>query len=444
MGQGHIAVVGAGLAGLSAAVELKQRGFTVELFERTRLLGGKATSFEVDGLEVDNGQHVYLACCTEFIDFIDQIAKASHQRRKDLLFMQDRFEALLLSRGMRSSTLRAARLPSPLHLGPSLLRFRHLSLTERLKIGAATLAARRGCQPGETMAHWLDRHGQSKRARAAFWDPFLVPSLNAPLDEVSAEAGLHVITTAFLADSGAARIGFARVPLARLSGLAAERLDAVHMRTAVAALDIGDQHSSSPTFRGVVLGDNTTWEFDGIVLAVPPANLERILGNPQRFGLSGLDKFRTAPIVDVHLWFDVPELDFGFAALLDSPVQWVFQKTPGYLCCSLSAAGEHVHRPRAELIELCVEELRAVLPGLRGANLLKGAATRDRDATFIPSPGLKRPGASTTVTRVVVAGAWTDTGWPATMESAVRSGRKAARLLAKQMATSGKDAVAVG
>jgi hydroxysqualene dehydroxylase len=442
MGQGRLAVVGAGLAGLSAAVELKERGFEVELFERTRLLGGKATSFEVDGKEVDNGQHIYLACCSEFIDFIHQIAGFAGQSPDDLLYLQPRFEALLLARGKPPATLRSARLPSPLHLAPSLLRYRHLSLGDRLKIGIATLRARSGCRPGETMAAWLSRHGQSQSARQAFWDPFLVPSLNAPLEEASAEAGLHVITTAFLSDSGAARIGFARVPLARLAAIAADRLDAVHLRTSVTGIELTS--GSTPAFGFLRLSDGAALAFDGVVLAVPPAGLERIVGDAPKLGLADLDQFRTAAIVDVHLWFDVPELDFGFAALLDSPVQWVFQKAPGYLCCSLSAADAHVQRPSVELIALCRQELCAVLPALRGAELLHGAATRDREATFVPVPGLRRPGPRTACPQVVIAGAWTDTGWPATMESAVRSGRAAARTLAANLAATGKDAAAVG
>ncbi len=444
MGEGRLAVVGGGLAGLSAALELKRHGYSVELFERTRLIGGKATSFEVGGVEVDNGQHVYLACCTEFIDFIDQIATMSGQTRDDLLYLQDRFEALLLAPGEVPSTLRAANLPSPLHLAPSLLRYRHLKLIDRLKIGLATMRARSGCKSGETMAEWLARHGQSEAARKAFWNPFLVPSLNAPLEHVSAEAGLHVITTAFLADSGAARIGFAKVPLGRLADMAAQQLDGIHLRSSVRALECEPAKGMSSHVRGVVTADDELHQCDGVVLAVPPADLERILGCPDAFGLADLDQFQTAPIVDVHLWYDVGKLDFGFAALIDSPVQWVFQKTPGYLCCSLSAADAHVHRPSGELIEMCDLELRKVLPQLARATLRVGAATRDREATFIPTPGLKRPGPATTSLNVVIAGAWTDTGWPATMESAVRSGRDAARLLAMNLARVGKDAVSVG
>ncbi len=444
MGEGHLAVVGAGLAGLSAAVELKRQGFSVELFERTRLIGGKATSFEVDGVEVDNGQHVYLACCTEFIDFVDQIATATNRSHNELLYLQDRFEALLLDPGKEPSSLRAANLPSPLHLAPSLLRYKHLKLIDRLKIGLATMQARSGCKPGETMAQWLTRHGQSAAARKAFWDPFLVPSLNAPLERVSAESGLHVITTAFLSDSGAARIGFAKVPLGRLAGLAAATLDAVHLRSSVSSLTYDRSIGSPQLVGGLVLSDGTRFEYDGIVLAVPPANLDRILGDGARLGIRELGEFETAAIVDVHLWYDLEELDFGFAALIDSPVQWVFQKTPGYLCCSLSAADAHVHRPSEDLIEMCDRELRAVLPQLSGAVLRRGAATRDREATFVPTPELKRPGPATSSPNVAIAGAWTDTGWPATMESAVRSGRAAARLLAANLAAIEKDVVTVG
>jgi uncharacterized protein with NAD-binding domain and iron-sulfur cluster len=168
---------------------------------------------------------------------------------------------------------------------------------------------------------------------------------------------------------------------------------------------------------------------DGVVLAVPPDRLARILGDPVAFGIHGLEEIRTAPIIDVHLWYAVPMLGFGFAAVLDSPVQWVFEKAPGYLCCSMSAADEHIGQANTELVELCRAELEAVLPALRGATFVRGAATRDREATFIPAPGLRRPGPRTTHPEVVIAGAWTDTGWPATMESAVRSGRHAAHAL---------------
>jgi len=476
----HVAVVGGGLAGLSACLALKDAGHRVELFERSRLLGGKATSFEVGGVEVDNGQHVYLACCTEFVDFVEQATgfssfvvrdssvvgkfkrRTDNEQRTSLrsgnnglpsgqattspLTLQPRFEALLLARGKAPARLRAARLPAPWHLAPGILCYGHLSPADRLRIGRAILAASRPSRQGEVFAAWLARHGQGRASRRAFWDPFLVPALNAPLEEVSAEAALFVIRTAFLRDAGAARFGYSRVPLARIAEAAAAQLDKVHLRTSVTALEsqlsedgrtpegrAGSQEGGKRLASCVVhLATGARVAFDAIVIAVPPDRLKHILGDPATFGIRGLDEFRTAPIVDVHLWYDVSTVGFSFAALLDSPIQWVFEKGAGYLCCSMSAADVYVGLSKEELVELCHHELVELVPALAGARLLRGSATRDRDATFIPAPGLQRPGPVTRDPRVVIAGSWTDTGWPATMESAVRSGRAAARALMVQ------------
>lgn len=434
MAPGRVAVVGGGLAGLSAALELKQRGFAVELLERSRLLGGKATSFTVGGVEVDNGQHVYLACCTEFIDFVGRL-EGVLPAGEPVLYLQERFDALLLARDRRPARLRAVplSLPAPWHLAPALLSYQHLDVLARLRVGRALLDARTPARPGETFAAWLKRHGQSAAMRRAFWDPFLVPALNAPLEEVAADAALFVIATAFLRDAGAARFGFARVPLARIAEAAARRLDRVCLRTPVVGLDLAEPSGGNPELRAVIVEDGSRLSYDGVVIAVPPDRLKRVLGRPEAFGVFGLDEIRTAPIVDVHLWYDVPKLGFGFAALLDSPVQWVFEKAPGYFCCSMSAAEQYVRWPGPALVELCQRELGAVLPALGQATLLRGAATRDREATFVPAPGLRRPGPATSCPQVVIAGAWTDTGWPATMESAVRSGRAAARTLAAHL-----------
>ena len=432
MATGRIAVVGGGLAGLSAAVELKQRGFVVELLERSRLLGGKATSFKLGDVEVDNGQHVFLACCTEFIDFVQHLDGVSPPG-EPALFLQERFDALLLARNRAPARLRAVSLPGPWRLAPALLRYRYLDLPARLRVGRALLDARAPARPGETFAAWLERHGQSAAVRRAFWDPFLVPALNAPLEEVAADAALFVIATAFLGDTDAARFGFARTPLARIAEAAARGLDQVHLRTPVVGLDLVEQPPGDPELRALVVEDGSHLRYDGVVMAVPPDRLKRVLGRPERFGVFGLDDIRTAPIVDVHLWYDAPALGLGFAALLDSPVQWVFEKAPGYLCCSMSAANQYVNWAGSDLVELCRRELGDTLPALRQATLLRGAATRDHEATFVPSPGLRRPGPATSCAQVVIAGAWTDTGWPATMESAVRSGRAAARTLAAHL-----------
>lgn len=427
----RVAVVGAGLAGLSAVLSLKAAGAHVEVFERSRLVGGKATSFTVDGVEVDNGQHVVLACCTSFLAMVDELGLSA------ALHIQPEFEVTMLARGSRPAKLRAALLPAPLHLLPSFARYRHLTWREKLLAGAALLAAQREASPRGDMAAWLRRHRQSAAARRFFWDPFLVPALNAPLEHVAARDGLFVIKTAFIESRGAARIGYTTVPLARVAEAAARRADAVHLHTPVTAVD-----TSRAGLRRLRMHDVAREDFDACVLAVPPRRLIAMGANHGALGVHGLEAFRTQPIVDVHLWYEradggAPLLgDAGFAALLDSPVQWVFEKAPGYLCCSLSAAESSISVAEEELAERCQRELAAVLPALRRLTPLRVAATRDPEATFVPAPGLRRPGNATAVDNVVIAGAWTDTGWPATMESAVRSGRAAAELLLQRMAMS--------
>lgn len=422
--QPRVAVVGAGLAGLAAAVSLQRSGASVHLFERSRLLGGKATSFHIDDVEVDNGQHVILHCCTEFIDFAATLGMAG------TLSFQDRFTALVLTRTGPPARLRAAPLPAPLHLALGFAGYRHLSAADKVRIGRALLAARRPGREGIDMAEWLQRHHQNDATRRAFWDPFLVPALNAPLDRVAAEDGLFVIRTAFLGGRDAARIGYFTVPLARLAERAAAMCDSVRLRTAVASVVVED---------GAVTGVRTehgeTVECDACVLAVPPRRAATIMQASALPPFEGFDAFVAEPIIDVHLWYDRSIRGFDFAAILDSPVQWVFRKGPSYLCCSLSAAGALVTKPQSELVHLCDTELRAVIPQLRRAKLARSACTRDPEATFVPTPGLRRPGARTLVRDLVLAGAWTDTGWPATMESAVRSGRAAAGALADALGT---------
>jgi hydroxysqualene dehydroxylase len=416
--QPRVAVVGAGLAGLTAGLELAKRGWRVDIYERSRLLGGKATSFEVDGHEVDCGQHVVLACCTATLDLVEELGM------RESLYIQERFEVTVLSRTRPPARLRASALPAPMHLMTGFARYPHLKAVDRFLIGRALVAARYDRNPEGDMAAWLRRQRQSVRALRAFWDPFLVPALNAPLDRVSAAMGLFVIRTAFLGDRDAARIAYLTVPLARLAEAAAARVDGVHMRQAVVGV-----HHDGERVTGVKLSDGAGAACDACVIAVPPRRLAAILEDAPAYDIDGLDAFEAMPIVDVHLWYDRPVLGCDFAALLDSPVQWVFEKSPGYVCCSLSAADALVGRPESELVELGRIALAAVLPQAARARLLRGAATRDPEATFIPTPGMRRPGPSTKLSNLVIAGAWTDTGWPATIESAVRSGRAAASTL---------------
>jgi squalene-associated FAD-dependent desaturase len=413
---GRVAVVGGGLAGLAAAVALKDAGRSVEVFERSRLLGGRTTSFVVDGEEVDNGQHVFLGCCTAFIDLATRLGLGERLR------LQERFDARVFAPGRPPGRLRAAGLPAPWHLAVGFLGYAELGWGDRVRVSRTLLALAGLAGDERPLAAWLRARGQTEAGVAAFWEPFFVPALNAPLDRIAVGEAAFVVSTAFLSDAGAARFGFLTVPLARLAEAAADRLDAVHLRTAVTGLERGP--CGAPA--ALCTADGRRLCFDAFVLAVPPDRLGRLAGD---LGPPQLDGFAGRPIVDVHLWHDRGALGFDFAALLRSPVQWVFEKAPGYLCCSLSDAGETVTWPEERLVALGWSAVRERLPGLAGARLVRGAATRSPDATYAAARGVRRPGAATAAPNVALAGAWTDTGWPDTMESAVRSGRAAAQVL---------------
>jgi squalene-associated FAD-dependent desaturase len=418
---GRVAVVGAGLAGLSAALELHDRGYDVEVFERSRLLGGRATSFEVGGREIDNGQHVFLHCCDRFIGFVERVGMGH------ALHEQVRFDALVLARDGTSSRLRAASLPAPFHLLASFAGYAHLDVGGRLRVARALASAALGPgrDPQLTFDQWLERNGQNAATRRAFWDPFFIPALNASFDRVSAADALFVISTAFVRDASAARFGFSTVPLAHVAAAAARQIGDVQRSTAVLAVDVDD--------RGVELRlpDERRARFDAVVLAVSPRGTAKLLGTPERFDVRALETYDPYPIVDVHVWHDRGALGFDFAAVLDSPLQWIFEKSEGYVCCSISAAGEVLTVPTAALEQLAWQELCAFVPGLRGGRVVHAAATRNPEATYLPRPGAQRTLQRTSSPRVAIAGSWTETGWPDTMEAAVRSGAAAADWIAR-------------
>ena len=435
----RVAVVGGGLAGLAAGLALKASGAHVELFERSRILGGRATSFEIDGVEVDNGQHVFLACCTEFASFATAVGMNGQ------IHLQDRFDATILSRNGKAGRLRTAALPAPLHLVGSFASYSHLGLTGKLRIARALAAALLG-QPraNETFEAWLARNGQRAQERAAFWDPFFIPALNAPFDRVGASDAMFVLKTAFLRDAGAARFGFSKVPLAHLATAAAKQLDAVHTSTPVtgvttsvilsevegrgARVTLSAVEGRASVTLSLSKGDTGT-PFDAVVLAVGPRQTERILGDPARYGVKNLDKYDPYPIIDVHLWHDGGTIGRDFVAALESPLQWIFEKEPGYLCCSFSAADEYLRQPTAELESLAWREAQTFLPSLKAATLVRSAVTRNPEATWLPRVGVTRTLQRTNHPAIAIAGSWTETGWPDTMESAVRSGNLAAAAL---------------
>ncbi|WAU83822.1 hydroxysqualene dehydroxylase HpnE [Streptomyces sp. Qhu-G9] len=430
-------VVGGGLAGMTAALALADAGVRVTLLEGRPRLGGLAFSFQRDGLTVDNGQHVYMRCCTAYRWFLDRVDGA------ELAPLQDRLDVPVLDAegepGRRLGRIGRTALPVPLHLARSLATYPHLSLSERAKVGRAALALKGldladPALDAQNFGTWLAEHGQSERAVEALWDLVGVATLNAVAGDASLGLAAMVFKTGLLSDPGAADIGWARVPLGELHDrLARKALDSAGVRTEVRTRVTSiSQHGNG---RWSVQVPGETLDADTVVLAVPQREAHDLLPDGALDAPERLLDIGTAPILNIHVVYDRKVLARPFFAALGSPVQWVFDRTEAsglsqgqYLALSQSAAQDEIDEPVSVLRERYLPELERLLPGTRGAEVRDFFVTRERTATFAPAPGVGRlrPGARTKATGLYLAGAWTATGWPATMESAVRSGVSAA------------------
>ncbi|MFC7303599.1 hydroxysqualene dehydroxylase HpnE [Streptomyces monticola] len=434
-GQGAAVVVGGGLAGITAALALADGGLRVTLLEGRPRLGGLAFSFKRGDLTVDNGQHVYLRCCTAYRWFLDRVGGAA------LAPLQDRLDVPVLDADrMRLGRLRRTALPVPLHLAASLSTYPHLSLAERAKVGRAALALKGldlddPALDDQDFGTWLAQRGQSPRAIEALWDLVGVATLNAVAGDSSLGLAAMVFKTGLLSDPGAADIGWARVPLGELHDtLARKALDKAGVRTELRTKVSAISRTQGGSWQVDVDGERL--EADTVVLAVPQREAHELLPGGALPNPDALLEIGTAPILNIHVLYDRKVLKKPFFAALGTPVQWVFDRTDAsgltegqYLALSQSAAQDEIDAPVAELRERYLPELERLLPAARGAGVRDFFVTRERTATFAPTPGVGRlrPGARTNASGLYLAGAWTATGWPATMESAVRSGTQAAQ-----------------
>ncbi|WP_255727656.1 hydroxysqualene dehydroxylase HpnE [Frankia sp. CIT1] len=452
-GTHRLVVVGGGLAGLSAALVAADAGADVTVLEARPRLGGATASFARDGMWVDTGQHVFMRCCTAYRAFLRRLGVVH------LTTLQDRLDVpVLLARSGARARLRRTRIPwpAPLHLTPALLGYRAFPIGQRLR--AALAAYRLGrldpSRPevdGASFGSWLAGQRQSPATIEALWELLTVATLNAPADSASLGLAATVVRTGLLERADAGDIGWADVPLQRLHGeaAAAELADVgAEVRTGVKVRELTKTASG---WR--VVTDSGPIDADSVILAVPPPAAAALLPagaveNQDRFADLG-----SAPIVNVHMIYDRTVLECPFLAVVGSPVQWVFDRTASsgiaasppaagagadhpsragaqYLAISLSAADEWIDRPAAEIRAIFVEEMRRLLPAARNAEAIEVFVTRERTATFRQAPGTYalRPGPATALPGLALAGAWTDTGWPATMEGAVRSGLAAAKV----------------
>ncbi len=505
----RVIVLGGGLAGITAALDCVDAGAHVTLLEVRPRLGGAAYSFQRDGLWLDNGQHVFLRCCTAYRALLERLGS---ERR---VLVQSRLEIPIVSPRGRPALLRRSSLPAPLHLAGALARYPHLTLAQRLLAARAALALARvdphtalererrageslsdssteqarGAAMGEqtrpvggTLGEWLAEHGQDEATVAALWDLIALPTLNLRAAQSSLALGAFVLQTGLLQHNDAGDIGFHMRPLSETLGDPAQRIleqAGVELRlglraervsrveglgsTVVEGLGsaaVGDFGSAEVEGLGsAAVGDFGSAEVEGlgsaagagarlrvhaggleleaeaVICALPhqraAALLEPLLGSQANRWI-GLGE---SPIVNLHVVYDRRVCELPFAAGVGTPVQYVFDRTAAagisdgqYLAVSLSGAEEEMSQSVEQLQERYLSALVELFPRARNAVVRHFYVSREHAATFRAAPGsqLLRPAARTSVLGLVLAGAWTDTGWPATLEGAVLSGHAAA------------------
>jgi squalene-associated FAD-dependent desaturase len=428
-----VAIVGGGLAGLAAGCALADSGYHVQLYERRPYLGGRASSYQHPGTGevVDNCQHVLLGCCTNLIDLYRRSGVEAKVRWFDRLHF--------LEPGGRDSRIELTSLPAPLHTAPSFLASKALKLADKIAIARAMLKLRNPLpDEGKSFLDWLHANGQTERSIQRFWAPVLVSALNEDLDRCSTRYAAQVFRESFLKSAEAGRMGIPAIPLSDLYSAAGEyirqRGGEVNFRASV--------EKFTADANGVKLcvgGNEVVCEF--AILATPFNIVGNLLPDVEasRSLREKLSRFESSPITGVHLWFDRQITDLEHAVLLDRTIQWMFHKSKllnrggdgSYVELVVSSSKSLVEMGRQEIIDLAVGELADFFPIVRQARLKKATVIKEVHATYSPQPGVDeyRPAAKSPWERVFLAGDWTQTDWPATMEGAVRSGYLAAEAM---------------
>jgi squalene-associated FAD-dependent desaturase len=433
----RVAIIGGGLSGLAAAAALAGVGLEVELFESRRQLGGRAASFYDDnaGEWIDHCQHVSMGCCTNLANFFERTGASELFRRDEQLYWIAPAGSTHIMRASRS-------LPAPLHLASGLWQLKFLSIGERIAIGRALLALARTpatpVPPAATIADWLARRKQSPAAIAGFWQPILVSALAETLCRISYAAARKVFIDAFMANRAGYVIEVPTVSLTELYDVhvgawLAGRGVTIHRQSQVRSARIENERATA-----LVMADGVERTFDHLILAVPWHQVAAIVAQDSTSLNSVVAQsaaLESSPITAVHLWFDRPITDLPHAVLPFRMSQWIFRRAAVGDSCyyqvvisgSRTLAGEE----RQNIVSNVCEELTDIWPAARDAALVKSRVVTDRHAVFSPLPKheVSRPAATTPVANLFLAGDWTATGWPATMEGAVRSGYLAAEAL---------------
>ncbi len=432
-------IIGGGFSGLAAGVALSGRGHELLLLERRDHLGGRAYSFKdpTTGDVVDNGQHLFMGCYYRTLAFLEKIGG------RDKLRFQDSPRVDFLDHENGLTTFECPPLPAPMHVMAGLFKMRGLTLTDKLRalnVGREIRGGRKTQQTHRTVAQWLDSLGQSNRIKQRFWYPLAIATLNESPEVASAEMMIRVLQEAFGGDRASANIGIARVGLSDLYTEGARGYIQSYggqVRTGARVKKLIIEGGSAVAAE---LSDGQKIEADYFISAVPQFSLlEMIPGDLRDREFSHVALLGSSPIVSINLWLDRPVIDREFAGLLGTRIQWLFNKDliipngkqSNQIVIIISAARNFVGWAKPALVEMALAELRELVPESRPARLLHSVIVKERDATLahtVESDRL-RPGPRTSIRNFVLAGDWTDTGLPATIESAVISGETAARII---------------
>lgn len=445
----HVLIVGGGLAGLATASALVGRRLRLTILESRPRLGGRAGSFTdpVTGELVDNCQHVGMACCTNLHDFCQRVGVADLFRREEA--------ATFLGPDGRVSTLRAGAAPAPFHLAWSFLKSNYLRFGDKLRVayGLARLATGRDDRPGESFGDWLTRHRQNVRTINLFWSTVLVSALNERIDRMDVGHARKVFLDGFLLNKTGHQIEVPTAPLGELYGTRLEswlRERGVELRltSGVRSIDCDER----ATLRGATLRSGETIDADFVVLTVPFDRVADLLGPSTTGripGLEGVGRLESSPITGIHLWFDRPVCPYDHVVTPGRLIQWVFNHTAvqgrkpadaangQYLQLVISASHDLASMGKTSIRDAALAELGELWPAAREAKLLRYWVVTEHGATFAARPGVDalRPPQRTPIDGLFLAGDWTKTGWPGTMEGAVRSGHLAAEGVLRDLDT---------
>jgi squalene-associated FAD-dependent desaturase len=444
-----VVIIGGGFAGLSAGVALAERGFRVALLESKPALGGRAYSFADpdSGDFVDNGQHVLMGCYHATLAFLEKLGT------RDRLIARPDLAIEMLTGPQQSACVRTARLPGPLHMAAAILRYQHLGPTERLSVLRAGLRlmymrrfqARRLAQL--SVAQFMDATRQNETARRCLWYPIALATLSEDPQLASASLFAEVMRLAFFARRRDSAFLYATVGLSDLYCEPARRIiedrgGVVACRSIADHLEFGDDGRVSR----VRLRDGAALQAANFIAAVTPDRLLKLLpeGAAGASSFAALTDLKTSPIVCLHAWFDRPVTDAAFVGFVGTDTQWLFNKRvifggpsdrPGYLSFVISGARDFVSRSNGELIDIILGDLRRMIPAAAKARLLRAMVIREKQATIATDTvsNLKRPATITSIPNLFLAGDWIQTGLPATIESAVRSGNAAAEAVSARV-----------